>query len=90
MPPVGFEPTILVSVRPKTHALDRTITGIGIQSIKLGYSQLPSLFNFALECVIKKVQKNREGLELNRTHELPGYADDINFMGTDIKVHKFC
>jgi hypothetical protein len=29
MPPVGFEPTILVSERPKTHALDRTTTGIG-------------------------------------------------------------
>jgi hypothetical protein len=30
MPPVGFEPTILVSERPKTHTLDRTATGIGI------------------------------------------------------------
>jgi hypothetical protein len=29
MPPVGFEHTILVSERPKTHALDRTATGIG-------------------------------------------------------------
>jgi hypothetical protein len=29
MPPVEFEPTILVSERPKTHALDRTATGIG-------------------------------------------------------------
>jgi hypothetical protein len=29
MPPVGFESTILVSERPKTHALDRTATGIG-------------------------------------------------------------
>jgi hypothetical protein len=29
MPPVGFEPTILISERPKTHALDRTATGIG-------------------------------------------------------------
>jgi hypothetical protein len=29
MPPVGFEPTIPVSERPKTHALDRTATGIG-------------------------------------------------------------
>jgi hypothetical protein len=27
--PVGFDPTILVSERPKTHALDRTATGIG-------------------------------------------------------------
>jgi hypothetical protein len=29
MPPVGFEPIILVSQRPQTHALDRTATGIG-------------------------------------------------------------
>jgi hypothetical protein len=29
MPPVGFEPTIRVSERPKTHVLDRTATGIG-------------------------------------------------------------
>jgi hypothetical protein len=29
MPPMGFEPTIPVSERPKTHALDRTATGIG-------------------------------------------------------------
>jgi hypothetical protein len=35
MSPLGFEPTILVSERPKTHALDRTATGIGcVQSIK--------------------------------------------------------
>jgi hypothetical protein len=29
MPLVDFEPTILVSERPQTHALDRTATGIG-------------------------------------------------------------
>jgi hypothetical protein len=29
MPLVGFEPTILVSERPQTHALDRAATGIG-------------------------------------------------------------
>jgi hypothetical protein len=33
MPPVGFEPMILVSERPKTHALDRTATGIGKRNI---------------------------------------------------------
>jgi hypothetical protein len=32
MPPVEFEPTIPVSERPKTHALDRTATGIGIRT----------------------------------------------------------
>jgi hypothetical protein len=30
MPTVGFEPTILVSERPKTHSVDRTATGIGL------------------------------------------------------------
>jgi hypothetical protein len=34
MPPVGFEPAILVSERPKTHALDRTVTGIGQHIIR--------------------------------------------------------
>jgi hypothetical protein len=29
MPPAGFEPTIPVSERPKTHVLDRAATGIG-------------------------------------------------------------
>jgi hypothetical protein len=30
-PPAGFEPTIPVSERPQTHALDRTATGIGLK-----------------------------------------------------------
>jgi hypothetical protein len=33
MPPVGFEPTILVSERPQTHVLDRTATGIGQEKL---------------------------------------------------------
>jgi hypothetical protein len=33
MPPAGFELTIPVSERPKTHALDRAATGIGFDSI---------------------------------------------------------
>jgi hypothetical protein len=37
MPPAGFEPTILVSERPKTHALDRKATGIGSVIIYSGY-----------------------------------------------------
>jgi hypothetical protein len=32
MPPVVFEPTILASERPKTHALDRTATGSAADS----------------------------------------------------------
>ena len=30
MPPVGFEPTISAGERPKTYALDRAATGIGM------------------------------------------------------------
>ena len=33
MPPAGFEPTIPASERPQTHALDRTATGIGFNTI---------------------------------------------------------
>jgi hypothetical protein len=33
MSPAGFEPLILASKRPKTHALDRAATGIGVRNI---------------------------------------------------------
>ena len=32
MPPVGFEPTILVGERPHTYALDRAATATGTKS----------------------------------------------------------
>jgi hypothetical protein len=37
MPYAGFEPTILVTERPQTHALDRTATGIGVGQFKVEY-----------------------------------------------------
>jgi hypothetical protein len=33
-----------------------------------------------------KVQENQEVLELNRTHELLDYADDVNVLGENVST----
>jgi hypothetical protein len=48
----------------------------------------PLLFNFALDCAIRKVQANQVGLELNGTHQLFVCGDDINVLGDSISNMK--
>ena len=42
--------------------------------------------NFALEYAIRKVQETNLGLDMNGTHQVLAYADDVNLIGDDIRT----
>jgi hypothetical protein len=56
--------------------------------VKQGDAVLPLLFNFALEYAIMRVQVIQNGLKLNGTHQLLGYADYVNILGGNVDTIK--
>jgi len=44
------------------------------------------LLNFCLECAIRRVQVNQDGLKLNDKYQLLVYAYDVNILGGSVRA----
>jgi len=71
-------------VRVGKHLSDMLSTKRGLKQDAL----LLLFFNFALECALRSVQVNQDGLKLHGTHQLLVYADNINILGGSVRTIK--
>jgi len=52
--------------------------------LKQGDALLPLLFNFVVQCAIRTIPVNQNGLKLNGTFQVLVYADDVNTLGGSV------
>jgi hypothetical protein len=56
-----------------------------MNGLKQGDALSPSLFNFDLQCAIRRVQVIQDGLKLNGTHQFLVYADRVNPLPANVE-----
>jgi hypothetical protein len=79
-------PLDLTCTRNRHYTRNTIVLTSAIQGgLKQGKVLSLSLFNFALEYVIKNAEASQKGLKLNGRHQLLFYADDINLFNE--KIH---
>ena len=54
--------------------------------MKQGDALSPLLFNFTLEYAVRNIQETNLTLDMNGTHQVLAYADDVNLIGDDIRI----
>jgi hypothetical protein len=54
--------------------------------LKHGDVLSPLLFKTVMECAIRKVPDNKEGMILNGSHQLLVYVDDVNSVGENVHI----